>query len=121
MKGTDFSKLKAATTVGPFETEALFSNEVTSFPECLTKKSYMCNGNKTQTLEIYNSNCMLAIPKIKPTATVIDLSVVVCVKAVVTGTKHANSFRISCYIVFKYTVGGNKTYVSDCLNNGTRL
>ena len=52
---------------------------------------------------------MLAIPKIKPTATVIDLSVVVCVKAVVTGTKHANSFRISCYIVFKYTVDGNKT------------
>ena len=111
MKSTDFNKLKAATTVWPFETEALFSNEVASFLECLTKKCYMCNGNKTQTLEIYNSNCMLAIPKIKSTAAVIGFPVVACVKAVVTAAKHANSFRISCYIVFKCTVGENKTYI----------
>ena len=49
------------------------------------------------------------MPKIKPTAAVIDLSVVACVKAVVTAAKHTNSFRFSCYIVFKYIVGGNKT------------
>lgn len=54
---------------------------------------------------------MLAIPKIKPTAAVIDFPVVACVKAVVTAAKRANSFRISCYIVFKYTVGDNKTYI----------
>ena len=75
----------------------------------------MYNGNRIQTLEMYNSNCMLAIPKIKPTAAVIDLFVVACVKTVVTAAKHANSFRFSCYIVFKYTVGGNKTqrYAAD--------
>lgn len=54
---------------------------------------------------------MLAIHKIKPTAAVIDFPVVACVKAVVTAAKRANSFCISCYIVFKYTVGDNKTYI----------
>ena len=37
MKKTNFDNLRAATTAGPSETEALFSNEFKLFTESLTK------------------------------------------------------------------------------------
>ena len=37
MKKTDFDNLRAVTTAGPSETEALFSNEFKLFTESLTK------------------------------------------------------------------------------------
>ena len=50
MKDTDFNKLKAATTIGLSETEVRFSNELTSFPECVTGKRHKYHVDEVQAL-----------------------------------------------------------------------
>ena len=94
IKDTDFNKLRAASTARPSETEALFCNEFTSFPECLTKDCHMYHGNKAQALEIYNLKGKSTIPNIKPTAAVIDLSAVVCARPAVTTAKTFEQFSV---------------------------
>ena len=94
IKYADFNKLRAASTARPSETEALFCNEFTSFPECLTKDCHMYHGNKAQALEIYNPEGKSTIPNIKPTAAIIDLSAVVCARAAVTTAKTFEKFSI---------------------------
>lgn len=46
-----------------------------------------CHGNKAKALEIHNSNGKSTTPSIKPTAAVIDPSVVIFAKIVVTAAK----------------------------------
>lgn len=51
IKDIDFNKLKAATTtIGLSETEALYSNELTLFPECLAGKRHKYHSDEVQAL-----------------------------------------------------------------------
>ena len=89
------------TTVRPSETEALCSNEFTSFPEGLAKECHMYHVNKANALKIYNSKDKSAISNSIPTCEVIDLSVVISAKAAMAAPKTFKQSLLKWHAVFR--------------------